>query len=98
MELLNAVESRLRKNEILKKEYCNNINGRNEFYTEAREYKELKDLFKERKIKSFKKKKAIFQEGGKLDALYFLNKRRVKTFKATEEGATPPRWNFLKNQ
>ncbi|MDF9801381.1 DNA-binding response OmpR family regulator [Catalinimonas alkaloidigena] len=86
MELLNAVESRLRKNEILKKEYANNINGLNEFYTEASEYKELKDLSKKRKIKTYKKKKGIFQEGVKADMLYFLSKGKAKTFKTTEDG------------
>lgn len=86
MELLNAVESRLRKNEVLKKEYSKNIHGLNEFYSEASEFKELKDLSKKRKIKTYKKKKNIFQEGGKAEALYFLSKGRVKTFKTTEDG------------
>lgn len=86
MELLNAVESRLHKNEILRKEFSKDIDGLNEFYSEASTFKELKDLSKKRKLKAFKKKKYIFHEGSKSDALYFLNKGRVKTYKTTEDG------------
>jgi CRP/FNR family transcriptional regulator, polysaccharide utilization system transcription regulator len=86
IELLNAVESRLRKNEIIKKEYSKNINGLNEFYNEVSGFEELKDLSKKRKLKSYKKKKSIFQEGSKTEALYFIHQGRVKTFKTTEDG------------
>lgn len=86
IELLHAVESRLRKNEIIRKEYSRNINGLNEFYTEASGFEELKDLSKKRKLKSYKKKKSIFQEGSKTEVLYFIHQGRVKTYKTTEDG------------
>ncbi len=86
MELLNAVESRLHKKETLQKEYSKNINGLNEFYGEASAFKELQDLSQKRKLKSYAKKKNIFQEGSLTDSLYFISKGRVKTFKTTEDG------------
>ncbi len=86
VELLNAVESRLQKNEALKKEFSKNVEGLDAFYQEAGAFQELKDLSKKRKLKLYKKKKFIFHEGGKTDVLYFLNGGRVKTYKTTDEG------------
>lgn len=86
MELLHAVESRLQKSEMLRKELLQGVNGLNEFYSEASEFKELKDLSKKRKLKVYKKRMNIFLEGSKTNVLYFINKGKVKTFKTSEDG------------
>jgi CRP-like cAMP-binding protein len=86
IELLNAVESRLKKNEILKAEFSKDVNGLNKFFNDARKTDELKKLSEERRIKQFKKKETIFNEGNSPNFLYFLVKGKVKTFKAHEYG------------
>ena len=44
IELLNAVESRLKKNEILKAEFSKNIDGLNQFFNDVRKKDGLKKL------------------------------------------------------
>ena len=86
IELLNAVESRLKKNEILKAEFSKDVNGLNKFFNDARKTDELKKLSGERRIKQFKKKETVFNEGNNPNFLYFLAKGKVKIFKAHEYG------------
>ncbi len=86
MELLHAVESRLQKNELLKKEFSKGISGLDEFYHEASEFRELKDLSKKRKVKAFPKKATIYLEGSSALVLYFVHTGRVKTYKTSKEG------------
>ena len=86
IELLNAVESRLKKNEILKAEFSKNVDGLNKFFSDVRKTDELKKLSEERRIKQYKKKETVFSEGSSPNFLYFLAKGKVKTFKAHEYG------------
>ncbi len=86
VELLKAVESRLRKNEILKAEFSNNIEGINKFFDDVSSLDELKKLSKDRRMKSFKKKDIIFNEGSIPNYLYFLAKGKVKTHQNHEYG------------
>lgn len=86
VELLKAVESRLRKNEILKAEFSNNVEGINKFFDDISSLEELKKLSKDRRIKVFKKKEIIFNEGSAPNYLYFLSKGKVKTHQNHEYG------------
>ena len=86
MELLNAVEARLRKNEIFKKEFNKNVEGLNEFLAKAKGLEELSKLSSERKIHHFKKKEMIYMEGDEPNGIVFINKGKVKTFKTNEDG------------
>lgn len=86
VELLRAVESRLKKNEILRSEFSKNIDGINKFFDEVRSLEELKKLSKDRRLKSFKKKEIIFNEGNIPNYLYFLSKGKVKTHQNHEYG------------
>lgn len=86
VELLRAVESRLKKNEILKAEFSNNIEGINKFFDDMSSLEELKKLSKDRRLKSYKKKEIIFNEGNIPNYLYFLSKGKVKTHQNHEYG------------
>jgi len=86
VELLRAVESRLKKAELLKNEFSNNVDGVNKFFDDIKNIEELKKLSNDRRIKSFKKKEMIFNEGSSPNFLYFLAKGKVKTFKSHEYG------------
>ncbi len=86
IELLKAVESRLRKNDILKAEFSKNVDGLNRFFDEVKKIDVLKKLSSDRRVKNFKKKENVYQEGNQPVYLYFLNKGKIKTFKSHEYG------------
>jgi CRP-like cAMP-binding protein/CheY-like chemotaxis protein len=86
VELLNAIESRLKKNEILKKEFTKNIEGLNDFINEAKGIDSLKKLSEERDIRIYKKKDDIYKEGAYPKGIYFVNKGKVKTYQTNELG------------
>ncbi|RIJ43056.1 response regulator [Pontibacter oryzae] len=87
VELLDAIEVRLRKNEILKTDFQRNVAGLNGFIEEAKGYEELNRLISDqRKLATLKKKQYLFMEGNRPNALYFLSRGKVKTCKANEEG------------
>ncbi|MHB8259352.1 MAG: response regulator [Bacteroidia bacterium] len=85
-ELLNAVERRLKKNELLKEKFSKNIEGLNKFFNAAKNVDELKKLSKARHIKQYRKKEIIFREDSIPAFLYFLSKGKVKAFKEHEYG------------
>lgn len=86
VELLNAIESRLKKNEILKKEFTKDIKGINDFINEAKGIESLKKLSEERDIRIYKKKDDIYSEGSYPKGIYFVTKGKVKTYQTNELG------------
>jgi CRP-like cAMP-binding protein/CheY-like chemotaxis protein len=86
VELLNAIESRLRKNNILKKEFAKNIEGLTDFINEAKGIDSLKKLSEERDVRVFKKKDDIYSEGTFPKGIYFVNKGKIKIHRANEAG------------
>jgi CRP/FNR family transcriptional regulator, polysaccharide utilization system transcription regulator len=87
LELLDAVEMRLKKNEILRADFTKSAEGLNDFIQEARGLENLDKLVSnEQKTVTVKKKQYLFSEGNYPNALYFLNKGRIKTYKSNEEG------------
>lgn len=85
MELLETVESRLHKSELLKKEY-NGSQGYEQFVSAVKGLEELNKLSESGVIKQFKKKDSIYQEGQYPRYLYLIQKGKVKTFRTNEEG------------
>ncbi len=86
IELLNAIERRLKKSEMLKAEFSKNVEGLNRFFDEAQKVADLKNLSADRRIKTFRKKDIIFSEGNSPIYLYFLAKGRVAVSRAHEYG------------
>ncbi|GEO02689.1 transcriptional regulator [Adhaeribacter aerolatus] len=87
LELLDAIEMRLKKNQILKVDFQKNAEGLNNFIQEARGLEDLNKLLTdERKISQVRKKQPLFAEGNYPNALFFLNKGKVKTYKTNAEG------------
>ncbi|MDX1942001.1 MAG: response regulator [Saprospiraceae bacterium] len=85
-ELLAVVEVRLRKSEQLRKRFDKTEQGLHAFINEARGFEELKKLSSERKIKLFKKREVIFEEGDYPRYLYFIKSGKVKLFKTNDDG------------
>jgi CRP-like cAMP-binding protein len=85
-DLLNAVETRLNKVSILKKQYSADASGLNEFIEDAQRILNLKDLCKDKKIKIYKKKAGIYMEGELPNALFFIQSGNVKSFRTNADG------------
>jgi CRP-like cAMP-binding protein/FixJ family two-component response regulator len=86
IELLNAVESRLKKADLLKKEFSKSMEGLNQFINQAKGFETLKKLSEDCDIRVYRKKEDIYREGSYPKGLYFLNKGRVKTYKLNDQG------------
>jgi CRP-like cAMP-binding protein/CheY-like chemotaxis protein len=86
IELLNAVESRLNKSAIMKKEFSKNMDGLSEFISSAKGIEDLKKLSAERDIRIYKKRENIYMEGNYPRGVLFVVKGRVKTYKTHEQG------------
>ena len=86
IELLNAVESRLKKNAILFKEFDSNADGMYQMLNEFKGINALQELATDRNINHYKKKQPIYTEGNHPNRLYYLQKGKVKTCKSNEAG------------
>jgi CRP-like cAMP-binding protein/CheY-like chemotaxis protein len=84
-ELLNVIETRLAKADRLKN-FNKTEEGLSAFINEAKGYEELKKLSIDRRIKSYKKRDLIFEEGDYPRYLYFVIKGQVKIFKTNDIG------------
>ncbi len=85
-DLMQAIESRIKRNEIIKQEFTDDERGLDSFFNEAKGTHALHELSENRLKKFFKKKSMIFLEGNSPHALYFVNKGKVKTFISNEDG------------
>lgn len=85
-DLLNAIESRLRKADIIRKEYARDTKGLNAFLDEASGLAELKSLSKNRPVSKYKKKEIVFRTGDQPNYAYFLSKGAVKTIMTHDDG------------
>ncbi|MDP1799925.1 MAG: response regulator [Bacteroidota bacterium] len=86
LELLSAIEIRLEKNEILKKNFTKNLAGINDFINKVKGIESLKKLSEERDIRNYKKKEDIYKEGAHPKGIYFVSKGKVKTYQTNESG------------
>ena len=85
-ELLAVVETRLKKSERLRREFDKTDMGLSSFINEARGYEELKKLSTDRKVKNYKKRDLLFEEGDYPRYLYFVKSGKVKVFKTNDDG------------
>lgn len=86
IELLNAVESRLRKANTLKKEYANTPDGIAGFISDISGTDALKKFTAGKKIKFFKKKENIYREGDIPRGLFYVSKGKLKVYKIHNYG------------
>ena len=85
-DLMQAIESRIKRNEIIKQEFTDDERGLDSFFNEAKGAHALHELSENRTKKKVKKKSVIFLEGNSPRALYFVNRGKVKTFVSNEDG------------
>lgn len=85
-ELLNAVESRLKKWELLKLEFTAGSNELHPIMEAANGKAALQSITEGRNINKYKKKQLIYAEGNHPSRLYYIIKGKVKAFKINDDG------------
>ncbi len=85
-ELLNAVDSRLKKMDLLKQEFTNGLEGLSHLMQETLGKNSLDAFTEGRNINKYKKKQAIYSEGNHPNRLYYVLKGKVKSYKTNEDG------------
>jgi CRP-like cAMP-binding protein len=85
IELLNAVESRLKKAEALRS-VSPTQEGVNKLLGGMNELQDIAKLSERQQLRHFRKKDIIYSEGDSPQGLYLLQKGKAKTFKSHELG------------
>lgn len=86
IELLTAIESRLNKVDILKKNFESTAEGLQQMLDEFNGRNALDSFTKDRHVNHYKKKQIIYSEGNHPTKLYYIEKGKVKTFKTNADG------------
>jgi DNA-binding response OmpR family regulator len=85
-ELLNAVEVRLKKAEILEQKYPSSASGLAQFIKDIKASGMMEQLSEEYEVNSYDKKITLYHEGKRPRFLYYLYKGKVKCIKDHEDG------------
>lgn len=86
LELLTAVERRLKKTELMRKDYETTAEGMKQMLNEFGGKDALNHLAEDRSINYYKKKQVIYSEGNHPARLYYIQKGKIKTYKVNEDG------------
>lgn len=85
-ELLNAVDGRLKKIELLKKELTTGLEGLAHLVQTSSGKNILESFTEGRNVNKFKKKQIIYSAGNHPNRLYYIIKGKVKTYKTNDDG------------
>lgn len=85
-ELLNAIESRLRKAELVKMDVKPGIDGFDTLLSNVSGNEALNTLRENRTVNKFKKKQIVYAEGNHPLRLFYLQRGKIKTYKTNDEG------------
>ncbi|MDB5148057.1 MAG: response regulator [Mucilaginibacter sp.] len=86
IELLNAIEIRLRKQNARQSLYSQSLESLSSIVSKNNGLAELKRIIGERKARQFKKDQIIYYDGDKGNGLYLILKGRIKTVKLANDG------------
>lgn len=86
IELLNAIDSRLKKISVLKKEYNSDPDGLQEMLNEFGGKNALQDIAMNRHENHYRKKQGIYFEGNHPQKLFYVKNGKVKTYITNDEG------------
>jgi CRP/FNR family cyclic AMP-dependent transcriptional regulator len=85
-ELLSAVDSRLKKMEMLKKDLSPDLQGLQELMHASFGTNILESFTEDRNTNKYKKKQTIYAEGNHPNQLYYVLKGKVKAFRINQDG------------
>ena len=84
-ELLNAVDSRLKKLELLKQELTPDLEGLEHLMQASFGKNVLQSLTEGRSLNTYKKRQMVYSEGNHPNRLYYVIKGKIKTYKTNED-------------
>ncbi len=85
-ELLNAVDSRLNKIDLIRQQITPGLEGLQHLIQTSTNNNTLQSITKDRNINKYKKKQIVYSEGNHPNRLYYIVKGKVKTHKSNEDG------------
>jgi CRP/FNR family transcriptional regulator, cyclic AMP receptor protein len=85
-ELLNAIESRIKKADMLRQDITPNLEGLNQIISTAGGKDLLKQLAEDRTVNRYKKKQIVYSEGNHPLRLFYIERGKVKTYKTNDDG------------
>jgi CRP-like cAMP-binding protein/CheY-like chemotaxis protein len=86
LELLNVIELRLKKNNLIKTTFENTVADINDFFNKTKQLPDFHKLSDNRKSRIYKKKEFVFIEGEEANYIYFISRGEVKTYKSNSDG------------
>lgn len=86
IELLNAIEIRLKKSEVFEKKYSLSQSGINEFLKDVKDAGLITHLSEQYNIETYLKKQSLYHEGKRPKSLFYVIKGKVKGYKTHEDG------------
>jgi DNA-binding response OmpR family regulator len=86
IELLNAIEIRLKKAESIRRQATKNNEDIDAFINDAQKNSGLKLTSNEREVYDYKKKQMIYAEGQRPKAVYYIKSGKIKIYKTSEDG------------
>jgi CRP-like cAMP-binding protein/FixJ family two-component response regulator len=86
IELLNAVEIRLKKAAILNQSYDSSSNGLTRFLKDVKDTGLIQKLSEQYNIENYERKQTLYQENKNPRFLFYLIKGKVKCYKSNEDG------------
>ena len=86
IELLNAIEVRLKKLDILTNKYAAGVLGVSQFIRDVKDIGLMKQLSDQYDVEYYNKKQTLYQEGKRPRYLYYVVKGKVKGIKTHEDG------------
>ena len=86
IELLNAVEIRLKKASILKQNYEQSFRGLNQFLNDIKDTRLSSQLSEQYDLENYERKQVLYHENKKPRFLFYLVKGKVKCFRTNTDG------------
>jgi CheY-like chemotaxis protein/CRP-like cAMP-binding protein len=86
IELLNAIEVRLKKSQVFEEKYAMSTEGVTQFLKDVKHAGILDKLADQYDVESYSKKHQLYQEGKRPRYLYYITKGKVKVYKTHEDG------------
>ena len=85
IELLNAIEVRLKKNDLIKLQYTG-ANALNSFIKDVQDAGKIKLSSDEREVFNYSKKQFVYKDGHRPRAVYYVVSGKVKIYRANDDG------------
>ncbi len=86
IELLNAIEIRLKKSESIKQHAAKDKRNISSFITSVKNSGNVKLTSEEREVYDYKKKQVLYKGGQRPRYVYYIKSGKVKIYKTNEEG------------